>query len=288
LVRLDVAPRMELMGDSAVLHWGDETFKIPRLKHGILFVMSGYIGSQLYGCEYKVHLDYMRGRIVNRSILDGLIEHSRQLGVDEEGLGIELGWNPVLINRGEEGVYFFNERMRNWIGYADFSKPYIQEASLVMVRRDIPILGLPDLVINVDGKPAYIIELKTTGGPRRTRSLMTRELLQAESYYHMMRYLGLDPKGVAVVKIVRGTDFRIIDNMELIIKYMENGDDDLVMLTSNVALHKIKVRSFDDFLKDVDYALDYWLGLRNPRPNPSRRLCSSCEHRKRCPYSAVK
>lgn len=80
--RLDVAPRIELRGgDSAVLQWGgNEEFEIPKLKHGVLFLMSGYVGSQIHGCEYKLHLDYMRGRIVNDGIIDGLQEHSRQLG----------------------------------------------------------------------------------------------------------------------------------------------------------------------------------------------------------------
>lgn len=163
--RLDVAPRMELLGESAVLYWGDERIAIPKLKHGVLFLMSGYIGSQIHGCEYRIHLDYLRGRIVNEGVIGGLQEHAKQLGVDEDGLGLELGWNPVIVNRGDEGVYFFNSKMRNWIGYADFSRRFIQEVSLVMVRRDVPILGLPDLVINLDNKPMYIVELKTTNNP---------------------------------------------------------------------------------------------------------------------------
>jgi len=85
--RLDAAPHIELMGESAVLHWGSEVIRIPRLKHGALFLMSGYIGSQLWGCEYKLSLDYLRGRIINESTVYGLLEHSRQLGVDEEFLG---------------------------------------------------------------------------------------------------------------------------------------------------------------------------------------------------------
>lgn len=118
-------------------------------------------------------------------------EHSRQLGISEDGIGLELGWNSVIVNRGEEGVYFFNSRMRSWIGYADFSKPFIQEVSLVMIRRDVPILGLPDLIINLDNKPAYIVELKTTNNPANLRVVRGRESLQTESYFHMMSYLGL-------------------------------------------------------------------------------------------------
>jgi hypothetical protein len=285
--RLDAAPHIELMGESAVLHWGSEVIRIPRLKHGALFLMSGYIGSQLWGCEYKLSLDYLRGRIVNESIVYGLLEHSRQLGVDEEILGLDVGWTPVIINRGEEGAYFFNEKMRNWIGYADFTKPFIQEPSLVMVRSDVPILGLPDLIINVDGKPTYVIELKTTSNPRNIKVVRGRESLQAESYFHMLTYLGLDPRGVAVVKMTRGVDFRIIDNIDVIIKHMENAEG-AITLTKHVVMHRIKVRSFNDFLKDVDYALEYWLGFRNPRPNPGRGLCSLCEHRRVCPYSVVR
>ncbi len=98
---------MELLGESAVLYWGNERIIIPRLKHGVLFLMSGYVGSQVHGCEYRMHLDYLKGRIVNKNVINGLQEHSRQLGVNEEGLGLEPGWNPVIVNRGEEGIYFF-------------------------------------------------------------------------------------------------------------------------------------------------------------------------------------
>ncbi|MGC8607701.1 MAG: hypothetical protein ACP5GZ_06040 [Vulcanisaeta sp.] len=285
--RLDTVPCMELVGEYAVLHWGNEEFTIPRLKHGVLFLMSGYVGSQIHGCEYRIHLDYLRGRIVNEGVINGLQEHSRQLGVNEDGLGLELGWNPIIVNRGEEGVYFFNSKMKNWIGYADFSKPFIQEASLVMVRRNVPILGLPDLIINLDNKPTYIIELKTTNNLTNLKFMRGREALQAESYFHMMNYLGLNPRGAAIIKIVRGSEFRIIDNIDLIIRSLDGGED-FVRLTKYVVIHRINVRGFNDFLKDVDYSLDYWLGLRNPRPSPSRGLCSGCEHRRYCPYSVVR
>ena len=285
--RLDTAPRMELTRESAVLYWGDERVVIPRLKHGVLFLMSGYIGSQIHGCEYRLHLDYLKGRVVNEGVLNGLEEHSRQLGINEDGLGLELGWNPVIVNRGEEGVYFFNSKMRSWIGYADFSKPFIQEASLVMIRRDVPILGLPDLIINLDNKPAYIVELKTTNNPANLRVVRGRESLQAESYFHMMSYLGLSPRGVAIIKLVRGLGFRVINNIDLIIRGLEGGED-FMRLTKYAVIHRVNVRGFNDFLKDVDYSLDYWLGLRNPKPSPSKGLCSVCEHRRYCPYSVVR
>ncbi|WP_054853768.1 hypothetical protein [Vulcanisaeta distributa] len=55
---------------------GDERIIIPRLKHGVLFLMSGYVGSQVHGCEYRMHLDYLKGRIVNKNVINGLQEHS--------------------------------------------------------------------------------------------------------------------------------------------------------------------------------------------------------------------
>nr|KJR71866.1 MAG: hypothetical protein TU36_05505 [Vulcanisaeta sp. AZ3] len=278
---------MELMNGDFVLRWGDAVIRIPRLKHGALFLMSGYIGSQIHGCEYRLHLDYMKGRIINKNIIHGLEEHAKQLGVNEEGIGLELGWNSILVNRGEEGIYFFNEKMKSWIGYADFSKPYVQEAALIMIRRDVPILGLPDLIINVNEKPTYIIELKTTNNLRNTMVISDRDLLQTESYFHMLNYLGFNPMRAAVIKMVRGTNFRVIKNIDLIIKYMESNNN-LTTITKGVILHKVRIRDLNEFLRDVDYALDYWLGNRNPRPNPSRGLCSFCEHRISCPYSMVR
>ncbi|WP_243665736.1 hypothetical protein [Vulcanisaeta sp. JCM 16159] len=156
-----------------------------------------------------------------------------------------------------------------------------------MVRRNVPILGLPDLIINLDNRPAYIIELKTIGGPAGLGSVKGRDVLQAESYFHMMNYLGLNPRGVAIIKVIRGSDFRIINNIDIIIKQLEGGED-FVRLSKYVTIHRISIRGFDEFLRDVDYAIDYWLGLRNPKPSPSRGLCSGCEHRRYCPYSIVR
>ncbi|WP_069806439.1 PD-(D/E)XK nuclease family protein [Vulcanisaeta thermophila] len=286
MARLDKAPRLTLINGEPHLVWGDEVIKVPRLKHGALFLMSGYIGSQLFGCEYKLHLDYSRGRIITRPVIHGMLEHSRQLGVDEEGIGMEPGWNSVLINRGEEGVYFFNEKMKNWIGYADFNKPYVQEVSLVMVRNNVPILGLPDLVINSDGKPYFILELKTTNKPRNLRVLRRQEEFQAISYFHMMRYLNLNPVGVGVLKVLRNGGFRLLNNVDSVIKGVENRrGGDVVKLSSDAVLHVINPGDYEDFIKNVDRAIEYWLGSRNPVPNPNAGLCRVCEHRGICPFA---
>lgn len=279
---LSKAPRLTLINEEPHLVWGNEVIKIPRLKHNVLFLMSGYIGSQIHGCEYKLHLDYSRGRLITKPIIQGMIEHSRQLGVNEEEFGMELGWNSVLINRGEEGIYFFNEKMKNWIGYADFNKPYIQEPSLVMVRNNVPILGLPDLVINNDGKPYFIIELKTTNKPRNLTIVNKRDEFQAISYFHMMRYLGMNPEKVGILKVLRNSDFKLIDSIDKILK---NENNDAIKLSNYAVLHVLNPGGYEEFLKNVDKALEYWLGMRNAVANPNPVICRSCEHRRQCPFT---
>ena len=279
-------PQLLLKDNTPVLLWNGVEVKVPRLKHGVLFLMVNQIASQLTFCEYKIHLDYSRGRLVGVESVEGAEEHSRQLGGLDVDFGIEVGWDPVVVNRGDEGVAFFNTRMRNWLPSSDFTRPYLTERSVLMLINNVPILGLPDIVVNSDGAPKYIIELKTTNRPVNINYVNRREQFQAEVYYHMVNQLGFRVSGVAVVKVVRGLGIRVLDNLPGIVNAIEGNAER--RLTKGLVVHVIKPRPIESVLKDVEYALQYWLGIRNASPSPGISRCRVCEHRRYCPFSLVK
>ena len=106
-------PRLRIVdNDVFELTWSNQAWRIPKLKHQVCYLMPSYLATQIYYCEYRVHLDYLRGREINEKAIEGILEHSRQLyGVKHKidyDIYLEEGKQPVLINRGLEGVYFFN------------------------------------------------------------------------------------------------------------------------------------------------------------------------------------
>ncbi|MGC9136701.1 PD-(D/E)XK nuclease family protein [Caldivirga sp.] len=277
-------PELTLIEGKPILKWGGASYLIPRLKHGVLFLMVNQLAVQLKFCEYRIHLDFTKGRVIGNEAIDGLYEHARQFGDIAGEFSLEPGWDPVVVNRGEEGVSFFNMRMRNWIGKADFTKPYIEERSVVALIKGVPILGLPDLIINRDGKPWLVIELKTTNRVNRLGFLEPREAYQVEAYYHFLRMMGLGVEGALVVKIIRGIGVRVVDYVEALIKAFTSGVNHS-RLSNGVMMHVVKVRETAEFMKETEWAVDYWLGLRNATPSPSPGKCRVCDHRSHCPYS---
>lgn len=278
------APTMLMINGEPVIKWGSEYYRVPKLKHGALFLMVNHISMQLRFCEYRIHLDYTKGRVIGSEAVEGLYEHARQLGGAADEFALEPGWDPVVVNRGEEGVSFFNMRMRNWIGKADFTKPYVEERSILVIVKGVPILGLPDLIINRDNEPWLLIELKTTNRVSRLRIIDPRESYQVEAYYHFMRMINLNVKKAAVIKVLRGVNYRLIDNIDSIIKVVESGVKH-AQLSNGVAIHVVDVRGLSEFMGELEWALDYWLGLRNPVPSPSVGKCRICDHKFHCPYS---
>ncbi|WP_291767726.1 PD-(D/E)XK nuclease family protein [Caldivirga sp. UBA161] len=278
------APELTIIEGKPILKWGEASYLIPRLKHGALFLMVNQLAVQLRFCEYRIHLDFTKGRVIGNEAVDGLYEHARQFGSIADEFSLEPGWDPVVVNRGEEGVSFFNMRMRNWIGKADFTKPYVEERSVVVLIKGVPVLGLPDLIINRDGKPWLIIELKTTNRASRLGFIEPREAYQVEAYYHFLRMMGLGVEGAIVVKLIRGSGVKVIDYVDALIRAFTNGVN-YSRLGNGISMHVVKVRDASEFMKETEQAVDYWLGLRNAVASPSPGKCRVCDHRLHCPYS---
>jgi hypothetical protein len=102
-MRLNDAPTLKIINNEPIIEWGGEVYKVPRLKHGALFLMVNQLSTQLRFCEYRIHLDYTKGRVIGDEAVEGLYEHARQLGGIADEFSLESGWDPVVVNRGEEG-----------------------------------------------------------------------------------------------------------------------------------------------------------------------------------------
>ncbi len=287
-------PRLVRTEDGLELVYGSQRYRVPKLKHQAVFVTVSNIATQYAYCEYKLHLDYMKGRELTRNIIAGFYEHSRQLGgggsFDFDIEPIPGHTCPVLINVGQDGEIYFNKIMsERWIGklLRNINGNYMTEPALVHVIDNVPILAQPDLLILEDQKPRIVLELKTTSGdPRRLRP---QEVVQVLMYKHVLNMLGLNISEACILKLRRGVSFRLLNNVDRIISKLCEGDWDKIALDRGVVIHRV----CDDALgEDVDkvirWALEYWLYRRNPVPRPSPNKCRTCIHSRECTFRSLR
>ncbi|GEM_PF-622635 len=289
-------PRLVRTDEGLELVYGSQRFKIPRLKHQAVFITVSNIATQYAYCEYKLHLDYMKGREITRNIVAGFYEHSRQLGgggsFDFDIEPIPGHTCPVLINVGQDGEIYFNKIMsERWIGKllssTNKNRNYIVEPALVHVINNVPILAQPDLLILENDKPKIVLELKTTSGdPKRVKP---QEITQVLMYKHMLNLLGLNIEYACILKLRRGVPFKLLDNIDKILSKLHDNTGDRTYIDRNVVLHKVsddKLR--EDINKIVEWALGYWLYKRNPVPKPSPNKCRTCVHNRECTFKSLR
>jgi hypothetical protein len=111
---------------------------LKRYRNGISAIPASSIASQFY-CELKVELSYKQGDIETEEKTTGTALH-------EELLAMEKTTLDEMISRIETmPLYACSFQLAAQLG-------------------DIVITGIPDVVVFQDGKPTFIIELKTTRG----------------------------------------------------------------------------------------------------------------------------
>jgi len=281
-------PHIEIVDDRPILKFGNSTYIIPKLKHGVIFLMISTIARQYADCEYRIHLDYSKGRTIRREMIDGIVEHRRQLKVgysfDDVDIDPKPGDKiPILINVGFDGITYFNYVMRerwiiNLLNSSNMDRKFIREPTAVIVFNNVPILAQPDLLILNSGKVRLIVELKTCKDD--SRKISRSDIIQASLYGYVFDKLNIDFEGIMLVKLRRGSKISILDSLDFILKNFESCRN---FYSRDISIVNVKY-SRDVCEKIIDWALQYWLHLRNPQPKPSDR-CRFCSHRHICGFS---
>ncbi len=264
-----------------ILHLPDgAVVNVPKMKHNVVFLLVSSISRQYAGCEYRIHLDYSSGREIRREMVEGIIEHARHLSERSTDLDIDVKPGhkcPILINVGLDGITYFNHAMRSrWIMKLKGDN-VLKEPAVLYIYKNVPILAQPDIVVSrSDGD--IIIELKTTS--RDPRIISRAEELQAALYGYIFDQLGLNPKSTVLVKVRRGLKEKILDMLDRIVSYVEEGRD---LYTRDLVIYRVKIDN-EKLRNVIDWALDYWLYRRNPVPRPGEH-CKNCQHLRRCPFA---
>ncbi len=280
-------PRLEIHNNSILLKLNtDEVISIPRLKHAAVFVMASYIARQYADCEYKIHLDYVKGRKIRSEMIEGLIEHSKQLKSRESSEYVDIdpipGHEiPVLINVGIDGIVYFNNVLssRCIFKLLNNSDNVIKEPAILAVIDSVPILAQPDIVIIERGNIRAVIELKTT--KHDARRIHKSEIFQVSIYSYILSRINLKPKNSILIKVRRGSNIKIIDDIESILERCEEHRE---IHSRDISMLKVNI-NYENIENIIRWAIQYWTHSRNPEPKPGIR-CRYCQHNARCPFSA--
>ena len=285
-------PKIYIKNGKYYIKWGSLVIEIPKLKHNVIYLMPSVLATQYCFCEYKIHLDYLKGRLLKRNVIEGVYEHERQIGKSNFELpDIELkpgNENIVLINVGIDGLIFFNNIVsRSWIGKfinkPEFKDKLIPEISIMQIFNNVPLLAIPDLVIIHDKLKISIIELKTTKNIQYLKPAC-KDILQLKIYAYVCKDLGLNVKSLMLIKLVRGTKFRIRNYEKTIFNFIES-DSSIMRVKRDVLFYKINGINFSEIKDILINCLEYWLYKRNPIARPDKLKCINCEHFKICNFA---
>ena len=233
-------------------------------RHGASFVAVSSIASQFY-CEYKVENMFTLGEIPTEAKDTGTALHDELLPTQE-------------ITK-EKFVSLVSER----------------KASLAVLRvwgsvGGLKIIGMPDHIIWKEGRPIWLVELKTTRGD--TTPLWEDQENQARIYGLLLDLMGFDctEMKIAVIRL-KTEELPPEKKVEWIVKASRRLLEDKVGEFESEYPGTVKVHVLEHerslAARAVDLKAGYWLGSREPTPTSSVARCRACEYNQVCQKSLV-
>ncbi len=227
------------------------------------YVTVSDIAQQFY-CEEKLRLMYSEGKVETPDVELGRIVH--------ESL---LSGHPITVDE--------------LISKAIRSDYLVATIPLVMIYRDVPIVGVPDAMVFSRGRVLGVVEIKTSN--RWLFRLFRSEYVQAQLYAYMAYRLGLCDRSVKVLvaKVRRDPDVgnyvrsKMFEDVRRALNL--NVQLGFTMTSSDYVIH---ARELDlSVERDLEWALRYWRFERDEQTSSSRGKCISCEYRHLCSKRAI-
>jgi len=222
------------------------------------------IAKQFY-CEKKVDLTREHGDIETPAKTRGSDAHEKA-AEDSEEISDDEFWEA--LENGERQI--------------------IVESSFIGEAADFLIGGIPDAVLFEDKKPQLIFERKTTSRPNY---LYKNQQIQAWLYGFMLDSLGFDTDGlkIAILSHEQSLSPEAGKELQRLVMMCYNGWElgEHEMAESPEAILHLSEFSKIKYLEDLDWALGYWRGEREPRPTEKAAKCRACEYNNVCSDSRV-
>ncbi|MDA4128880.1 MAG: PD-(D/E)XK nuclease family protein [Thaumarchaeota archaeon] len=237
----------------------------PEYRHDTAFVGVATIAEQFY-CEYKVENEFAFGEIPTE--------------VKEKGTDLHDELIPqVAISR------------KRFAKLVQGKKPSFAVLRVWGKVGNLRILGMPDHIVWAEGKPLWVVELKTTGGD--PTSLWDDQLAQIRIYGLLLQSMGFDCSRLKLALVrVRARDLSDEEKGALILKVSASLQAGAVKQLESQYDGSMKVHlvAHDGAAAEAAIASKrgYWLGEREPTSSTSVGKCRACEYNPVCPKTLYK
>ena len=236
------------------------------LRHGMAWIPASGIASQYY-CEQKVEMEYTVGEIETEAKVEGRVLHKMLIRMRKTEL-------DAIV----KGI--------------QTRKVYAASFPLGAGFNGVFLVGIPDIVVFLQSRPAFVLELKTTRGD--TSKLWKDQAVQAQVYGLLLDQMAFDCSRLKLVvaRLKRNGSTYEGRKKELLHQIMIAILDDLPEELEKRYHGSLRVHRFDynrqEAIGAVTWAQDYWLLRREAVPTKNPLKCKACEFRDLCPLNLWK
>jgi hypothetical protein len=246
----------------------EEEFRLsgkPEFRHDTAFVAVSDISGQFF-CEYKVENEFAFGEIPTEAKDTGTELHDQLIP-------------QVAITR------------KQFVKLVERKKPSFAVLRVWGSVGGLRIVGMPDHIVWSEGRPLWLVELKTTGG--EPSSLWPDQMTQIRIYALLLELMGFDCSrlGLALVRLRTGglseEERRVW--VERVSDHLQSGKvGELEKKYRNTM--KVHILSHDRSAAEASVLekRGYWLGEREPTSSTSVGKCRACEYNSVCPKNLFK
>jgi len=237
----------------------------PDLRHNTKFVAVSSVANQFY-CEYKVENEFALGEIPTEAKETGTSLHDELMPT-------------VPISRSE---------FAKMVGR---KKPSLGVLHVWGAAQGIRLVGMPDHIVWAEGRPLWLVELKTTRGD--PSPLWEDQENQVRIYGLLLELMGFDcsKMRLAVVRL-KTNELGEAEKTEWMVRVSNALLDDRVtdLEAKYRGIMKAHLLNHDRKLAEAAVAVKagYWLNQRDPTSSTSVGKCRACEYSSACPKSLFK
>jgi hypothetical protein len=234
-------------------------------RHGTSFVAVSSIAEQYY-CEYKVENGFALGEIPTETKDSGTALHDELMPTEK-------------ITRDE------------FVKLVSRKEPSLAVLGVWGAAAGLKVVGVPDHIIWSEGKPTWVVELKTTSGD--PNPLWEDQENQVRVYGLLLDRMGFDcsKMRLAVVRLKSG-ELSEEEKKEWILRVSEallkDGLHELEARYQGRMKAHLLEHDVGRAEKAVSSKAGYWLNEREPVSSTSVARCRACEYNSVCPKSLYK
>ena len=246
----------------------EEEFRLsgkPEFRHDTSFIGVSDISGQFF-CEYKVENEFAFGEIPTEAKDTGTELHDELIP-------------QVTITKDQ------------FVKLIERTKPSFAVLRVWGSVGGLRIVGMPDHIVWSEGRPLWLVELKTTGGD--PGSLWPDQMTQVRIYALLLDLMGFDCSRIrlALVRLrtegLSGEERRLW--VERVSDHLQSGKVGELERKYKGTM-KVHVLSHDRKRAEASVMerRGYWLGEREPTSSTSVGKCRACEYNSVCPKSLFK